>query len=129
MSSLNNMFTIGEGLEKFSFLLMCFLMICHFMACIWVFTADLSVDSQESGESNWILDGEFETSTIELYTTAIYFTVTTITTVGYGDIGGSNQIERGICMFLMIMGVIFFSVSSGTLTNIISSYEEVSNKQ
>lgn len=61
----------------------------------------------------------------DMYLTSLYFTVTTITTVGYGDISGTNSLERLICCFLMIMGVLFFSVSSGTLTSIITNYEEV----
>ena len=53
----------------------------------------------------------------------MYYTVTTIATVGYGDISGTNTTERIICIFLMISGVFFFSFSSGTLTNIISNQE------
>ncbi|MFN9903918.1 MAG: ion channel [bacterium] len=30
----------------------------------------------------------------------MYYTITTITTVGYGDISGTNSIERPICAFL-----------------------------
>ena len=40
----------------------------------------------------------------ELYITAYYFTVTTIVTVGYGDITANNTGERIICIFLMIIG-------------------------
>jgi voltage-gated potassium channel Kch len=56
---------------------------------------------------------------MELYITALYFTVTTITTVGYGDISGTNTTERLVSIFLMILGVVFFSFSTGALTSII----------
>lgn len=59
---------------------------------------------------------------------ALYYTVTTISTVGYGDISGTNTVERVICIFLMITGVFFFSYSSGTLTNIISNREAQNQK-
>lgn len=54
--------------------------------------------------------------------------MTTITTVGYGDISGTNTNERMICIMIMISGVFFFSYTSGTLTNMISN-QEAENKQ
>lgn len=59
----------------------------------------------------------------ELYITSFYFTVTTIVTVGYGDIHAYNSIERVICIFLMIIGVISFSFATGSLSSILSNYD------
>ena len=64
----------------------------------------------------------------ELYITSVYYTVTTISTVGYGDISGNNSLERMICILMMITGVFFFSFASGTFTNIISNYEQMNAK-
>jgi hypothetical protein len=50
--------------------------------------------------------------------------VTTITTVGYGDISAYNMIERIICVLLMITGVIAFSFSTGSLSSILSNYDQ-----
>ena len=47
-----------------------------------------------------------------------------MTTVGYGDISGTNTGERIVCMILMIMGVLFFTYTSGMITNIITNEEE-----
>ena len=50
----------------------------------------------------------------------MYFTVTTITTVGYGDISGNQtQSEKIFCIFIMVAGVIAFSFASGSLASII----------
>lgn len=57
------------------------------------------------------------------YLTAFYFTVTTITTVGYGDISGSTKTEKVFCIIIMVVGVIAFSVASGSLASIITSYD------
>lgn len=51
-----------------------------------------------------------------------------MTTVGYGDISGTNTGERIVCCFLMIMGVLFFTYASGTITNIITNEEEENKK-
>ena len=51
-----------------------------------------------------------------------------MTTVGYGDISGTNTGERIICIFLMIAGVLFFTYTSGIITNIITNEEEENKK-
>jgi 3-deoxy-D-manno-octulosonic-acid transferase len=59
----------------------------------------------------------------ELYVLSIYYTVTTISTVGYGDISGNNMLERIMCMIYMVSGVFFFSFASGSLTSVITQRE------
>jgi hypothetical protein len=55
----------------------------------------------------------------ELYMTSFYFTITTIVTVGYGDITAISVIEKMVASVLMITGVIAFSFATGTLASII----------
>jgi len=55
--------------------------------------------------------------------TSIYFTVTTITTVGYGDISGIKAKEKIFCILIMVCGVIAFSFASGSLASIIQNYD------
>lgn len=50
---------------------------------------------------------------------SIYLTVSTITTVGYGDISGTNNLERMYFSFVMLVGVIAFSFANGSLASII----------
>ena len=63
-----------------------------------------------------------------LYVTSFYFAVTTITTVGYGDIGGNSTSERVICFFLHLIGVLSYSFASGSLTNLIQNYDEINDE-
>ena len=58
-----------------------------------------------------------------LYMTSFYWTITTITTVGYGDISGTNDIEKLFCSLMMLFGVIAFSFANGSLASIISNYD------
>lgn len=53
------------------------------------------------------------------YLTAMYYAFTTITTVGYGDISGITSIEKIFCIFIMFIGVIFFTLGSGALASIL----------
>lgn len=60
---------------------------------------------------------------MSLYISALYFTVTTIVTVGYGDITPNNNEEKCFVIFLMLVGVISFSFATGTLSSVIASYD------
>jgi hypothetical protein len=75
----------------------------------------------------WIEAGGYEDyGVLDLYFTSYYFTVTTITTVGYGDISGNSSIERVICFFLHLIGVLTYSFASGSLTSILANYDSYS---
>ena len=54
-----------------------------------------------------------------MYTIGLYWTITTITTVGYGDISATNMAERIVACIIMVIGVIAFSFSTGSLSSII----------
>ena len=55
--------------------------------------------------------------------TSVYFTVTTITTVGYGDVSITTKVEKIFCSISMLAGVIAFSFASGALASILQSYD------
>ena len=54
---------------------------------------------------------------------SIYWCISTISTVGYGDISGTNNLERVFCSICMFIGVISFSIGNGSLASIIQNYD------
>lgn len=56
----------------------------------------------------YLLERE-EGGNISDYGTALWWAVTTITTVGYGDTFPTSAEGRGVAMFLMLVGISFFS--------------------
>jgi hypothetical protein len=44
LKSFNEKFKIGAYFEKLAFFLLIFLLLSHVMACIWIFTAEMSYD-------------------------------------------------------------------------------------
>jgi potassium voltage-gated channel Eag-related subfamily H protein 8 len=61
---------------------------------------------------------------MDIYVSSMYFTVTTVLTVGYGDITAISIAEKLFCIFMMLIGVFSFSFSTGTLSAIIQSIDE-----
>ena len=90
-----------------------FLLTCHIVACCWIITG-----TYDESEESWIY-GMREDPIFEQYLTSFYFTITTVTTVGYGDISASTGLEKGICILIMMIGVMAFSFASGALANYI----------
>lgn len=85
-----------------------------------IFVAQLDGDSK----NNWIYKKDLlDIPDFDLYVSAFYFTVTTILTVGYGDICAQNMYEKLLCIIMMIIGVISFSFATGALSSIISNYD------
>ena len=56
-----------------------------------------------------------------IYPNAFYFILTTITTVGYGDITGTTSAEFIFSMFVEFIGLTFFSLLTGTISVMFSS--------
>jgi hypothetical protein len=65
-----------------------------------------------------------------IYINAFYFILTTITTVGYGDISGSTTKEYLFSMSVEFVGLTFFSFLTGTISVMFSgdqSFESLIN--
>ena len=92
------------------------------MACIWVLIG-------KQNDEGWVInfvDGQKEATgnenlnyidyTLDIYANAFYFILTTITTVGYGDLGGNTTIELLFSMIVEFVGLTFFSFLTGTIS-------------
>jgi hypothetical protein len=55
------------------------------------------------------------------YVTALYWSLTTMTTVGYGDISAYTTMEKIYAVVAMLIGGFAFGLIVGSLTNIISA--------
>lgn len=123
LSWIQELFQISQDFKWFFLFICYFTMTTHIVACTWIIGAQFDPNETE----NWMKSYE-DTGKGEKYLQAFYFTVTTITTVGYGDMSAVTFTEKIICIFIMITGVIAFSLASGALTNYISQQEQKSEK-
>ena len=116
---LGEVFKIGIGLERLLFFILLILIICHIVACLFIMQANF-----DESDNNWIYNGGYQDSTsAELYVASFYYTVTTITTVGYGDISGHTMGEQLVCACLMLVGVSGFSFAAGSLSSLMSNLD------
>jgi hypothetical protein len=60
---------------------------------------------------------------------AFYYTLTTVTTVGYGDISATTSEERVLGIISMVIGVITFSYATGSLSSILASVDNSSAEE
>ena len=56
-----------------------------------------------------------------MYILCFYYAMTTLTTVGYGDIGGENTAERIYCAFLQIFGTVVFATIMNQLSMVLDN--------
>ena len=96
-----------------------FLTICHVVSCFWIIAGKL-----DESEKSWVWQYNADSHS-DLYLTSFYFTITTITTVGYGDFSANTMVEKVICVFIMIAGVVAFSFASSSLTNYMQTMEKL----
>ena len=88
---------ISVGIERLLYFFLIFVGLVHIISCLWYFIGNNSDDLR-----NWIIRYKIQDESISSkYLSSFYWTITTLTTVGYGDIVPVNSYERFFCIFVM----------------------------
>ncbi|RZR93866.1 hypothetical protein BHM03_00022450 [Ensete ventricosum] len=106
------------GYDVFFFLAQVTLFAVHSSACVYYWMAI----HYRVKEKTWIgsLIPDFQERSIWLgYTYAIYWSITTLTTVGYGDLHAWNTGEKVFTIFLMLFNIGLTAYIIGNMTNLI----------
>ena len=93
----------------------------HFSACVMFFISRV----QGFGEEDTWIGGSITGMTgFEMYVTALYWSIVTFTTVGYGDYSPVNAAEQIWGMMYMLINIIFQSWVIGSITLLIVKHDE-----
>jgi hypothetical protein len=118
------------GVQKL-ILQICF--VAHIVACFWHFitTSDVRIHDKEGATDSLRPnpDGATWTATFgyenkpkgAVYVAAFYWTISTMLSIGYGDITGTNKAERIYCIFTMVLGGVMFGAVIAQVTRLIES--------
>ena len=83
----------------------------HVVSCIFIFVGK----NQYPG---WIIHFGYENKDFKgLYLVAIYYIITTVTTVGYGDLSCVTPIEKVFGLFMEIVGIFAYSFALTEISN------------
>ncbi len=123
--SLNSRLPDGERIHNLGFKRLIVisalaLFAAHLVACLWYLLAKLN----GFGGDTWVAQRSLsERGNAYKYLVAFYWSVQTITTVGFGDVGTASASEMILSLVWMLLGVGFYSFVMGSFTSIIASID------
>lgn len=72
---------------------------------------------------NWInAIGLEDSNSVEQYVNAMYYALTTMVTIGYGDIKGHNTNERLCTILVMVIGAGLYAFNINEISHIVGNY-------
>lgn len=108
---------------KLMTLLITVVLLAHCFACVWIGVG------QHSMNNNWIVQRDLQNSHwLEIYLNGLYFAITTMTTVGYGDITPINPYEVSVSICLTLFSSCIFAYVFNTITSILKDLDANKSK-
>ncbi|CAD8071087.1 unnamed protein product [Paramecium primaurelia] len=129
LQKLEESFTLAQTFQamiQFLKIACMILRIAHWIACIW----NIIEYTDEQVSITWmqkygIADADWGIK----YISAFYFSVTTMITVGYGDINANTQTEMIFAVFAMVLASAIFGYSMSSFMQIIEGEDEKIQEQ
>merc|ERR1712048_120607 len=108
------------------------LLVSHASACIWLSIPLL--ENPNSEHNTWLSNSNEDYTNLNnqsKYLVAFYWAMTTLTTVGFGDIVPHSNFERIFSLFTMVLGVTFYAYSTATVSSVLHSLDlrETKNRE
>ena len=112
---------MNAGASQILTLIITTIFLTHMVACFWFMIAKFG----DLGPDTWPARlGVVYKSSEEQYLIAVYWAMQTLTTVGFGDIGGKTVYERIFCICWMLAGIAFYSFAIGNMSNLVATMDK-----
>ncbi len=104
-------FTVVPKVVKMQFILVFSMVLVHWIACLWLLVQPMEGSTQA-----------------QQYITSVYWTITTLTTIGYGDITPATIPAKLFTMVIMILGVGVYGVVIGNISRMFAESDRYQEK-
>lgn len=96
------------------------MILIHWIACAWFLTAFVDRFPADS----WAVNEGIENAVPGVqYVRSLYWAITTMTTVGYGDITPGRTVEYVLAMFVMLLGASMYAFIIGNIASLFSNLD------
>lgn len=103
-------------------------MFIHISTCLWIFISRIT-----KYDNNWTYKFDLNNLTdYELYIESLFYIISTVTTVGYGNSYSTNSLERIYTTIIMVLSIWLYSVAVGKISDSVSSRDaanQLTNKK
>ena len=99
------------------------IMLTYFLGSLWYFL--VTIMPQDNNVDNFIKKNKIdEKSNLDKLILCCYFVLTTLATIGYGDLSPQTNSEKILGISLMIVGIAFFSYIMGNFNDVLINYDK-----
>ncbi|XP_054749999.2 potassium voltage-gated channel subfamily H member 8-like [Lytechinus pictus] len=115
-----------------TFFMLAFALLAHWLACIWFVIGRMELNKNDDGwDLGWIVDlGDQLKMPIlgvnstgprndSIYITALYYTLSSLTSVGFGNVSANTNTEKIFTILVMFLGALCHAAVFGNVTAII----------
>lgn len=124
LEKLQDFLSIKHSVMKLLTSSLSILLCVHIMACFWFYSSKIEGFNPDTWVSRTGLD---QSEVGNLYIVSLYWTVTTLCTVGYGDIHAQTNLEKILSICWMVFSVYFLSFVIGSLSSMLATMDTKEN--